>query len=121
MPTPNDVSAEINGSAWFSILDMNKAFHQLELDEESREIGTFSTHIGNFRYKRLNMGICSATEIFQHVMESKVMNGLKGAKNIHDDILVHGKSEEEHDRNLMAVLERLEERGITLNLKKWQL
>ena len=35
-----------------------------------------------------------------------------------DDILVHGKSEEEHNQRLLAVLHRLEKAGITLNKKK---
>ena len=49
------------------------------------------------------------------------MNGLEGAKNIYDDILVHGKTEQEHDKNLFAVLNRFEERGLTLNIKKCQI
>jgi len=55
MTTPYDISTEINGSKFFSILDMNQAFHQLELDDVSKEVTTFSTH----------MGISSATEVFQ--------------------------------------------------------
>ena len=35
-----------------------------------------------------------------------------------DDILIFGRSKEEHQKNLMAVLKRLEEHGITLNLDK---
>ena len=35
-----------------------------------------------------------------------------------DDILIHGKGRSEHHRNLMAVLEYLEESGLTLNLNK---
>ena len=40
------------------------AYHQLELDEESRQITTFTTHKGLFQYKRLNFGTNSASEIF---------------------------------------------------------
>ena len=32
--------------------------------------------------------------------------------------LVHGKDSEEHDRNLIKVLERLKERGLTVNAEK---
>ena len=38
-----------------------------------------------------------------------------------DDILIHGKDEEDHQRALLAVLQRLEEKGLTLNLEKCQL
>ena len=35
-----------------------------------------------------------------------------------DNILVHSKSQEEHDRRLLEVLRRLKKAGITLNEKK---
>ena len=65
------------------------------------------------------MGICSASEIFQHEIE-KVLNGLKGAKNLIDDIFVWGKDKAEHDERLY-VLERLQERGVRLNPEKCKL
>ena len=37
-----------------------------------------------------------------------------------DDVLVHGKDETEHDQRLEAVLKRLVEAGVTLNLDKCQ-
>jgi hypothetical protein len=54
IPTVEDISLELNGAQWFSKLDLSQAYHQLELDEASRYITTFSTHIGLFRYKRPN-------------------------------------------------------------------
>lgn len=35
-----------------------------------------------------------------------------------DDVLVHGKDQKEHDQRLEAVLIRLPEAGVTLNLEK---
>ena len=61
--------------------------HQLELAPESRYITTFSAHIGLMRYKRLNFGISSAAEIFQNVIR-ETLEGIDGAINISDDILV---------------------------------
>ena len=46
------------------------------------------------------------------------MAGLKGVANIADDLVVHGQDSEEHDRNLIKVLERLKERGLTVNAEK---
>ena len=64
IPTVDDVSFELNGAQYFSKLDLSQAYHQLELDEASRYITTFSTHIGLFRYKRLKYGTNAAAEIF---------------------------------------------------------
>ena len=63
-PTTTEIAYDLNGATIFSKIDMVKAFHQLELDEGSREITTFTTHRGLFRYKRLHMGVNCATEIF---------------------------------------------------------
>ncbi|CAB3981251.1 Retrovirus-related Pol poly from transposon [Paramuricea clavata] len=41
--------------------------------------------------------------------------GLHGVRNIADDLIVWGKSQEEHDRNLEALFQRLDAKGLTLN------
>ena len=40
---------------------------------------------------------------------------LNGTSNIIDDIIVHGKTREEHDQNLGALLNRLQDKHLTLN------
>ena len=50
-PTVDEVVENLNGSAVFSKLDLRLGFHQIELDEESRDITTFATHDGLFWYK----------------------------------------------------------------------
>ena len=71
-------------------------YHQIELDHKSRPITTFATPIGFRGYKRLSLGITSASECYQHVLEQRVLIGLKGARNISDDVIVWGKTLEEH-------------------------
>jgi hypothetical protein len=107
----------VNGATKLSKLDIIKAFHQLMMDKESRHLTTITTHIGLLRYKRLHMGISCASEIFTEVIRVMLAD-LAGQVNMTDDILVFGKSDAEHQRNLMAVLKRLEENGVTLNIKK---
>lgn len=41
-------------------------------------------------------------------------------QNIADDLIVHGNNNEEHDRYLHRVLQRLEEKTLTLNPEKCQ-
>lgn len=62
-------------------------------------------------------GICCAPELFQKVMES-ILAGLEGVIIYLDDIVVYGRSKEEHDRRLSAVLQRLAEYEVLLNKKK---
>ena len=44
-PTIDDIIFKLNGATVFSKLDLLNGFHQVELDESSRNITTFATHV----------------------------------------------------------------------------
>jgi hypothetical protein len=117
MPTMDELIQDLDDSTIFTKLDLNQGYHQLDLHPDSRHITTFSTHIGLFRYKRLNFGISSASEIFQNAI-AQAISGIQGAKNISDDILIHAKTPHEHHCILQQVLQRLTDKGLTLNKAK---
>ena len=112
--TMKEIIRDLKGAKVFNKLDLNQCCNQLELAPESSYITTFSTHLGLMRYTRLNFGVCSAAEIFQNVIR-ETLEGINGAINISDDILVFGKSQEKHEQNLRCVFQRLKENGLTLN------
>ena len=119
-PTLDNIQTRLNGASVLSKLDLRAGYHQLELAEECRSITTFSTHVGLRRYKRLNFGISCASEIFQNVIEN-VIDGIEGAMNISDDVIVFGSgpdAQEKHAKALEAVCERLAQNGFTANLAK---
>lgn len=120
-PTIDDIQSKLNGWKVFSKLDLRSGYHQLELDDQSRYITTFSTHVGLRRYKRLNFGINSASEVFQNVI-GHTIDGIGdskgGAMNISDDIIIGGVDQDSHDKALECVFERLLNKGLTLNLPK---
>ena len=115
-----DLAIDLNRAKYKSKLDLKRGYHQIVIHRSSRYITTFRTPLGLRRYKRLVMGICSAAEIFQNIIE-KVLDGLAGAKNLVDDIFVYGSTLEEHDERLHAVLKRLEDKGLTLSPDKCEL
>ena len=84
------------------------------LDEESRQITTFVTHLGLFRFKRFMFGVNSAPEMYQHLM-SQIIADINGVVNFIDDIIVYAESEKEHDIILNTLLKRLEDKHLTLN------
>ncbi|KAK3108827.1 hypothetical protein FSP39_016677 [Pinctada imbricata] len=117
LPTVDEIIHDLNGATVFSKLDLKSGYHQLELEESSRYITTFSTHMGLFRYKRLNFGIVSASEIFQETIRKSIRR-VQNAKNLSDDIIVYGKTQAEHDAALHETFEALQRNGLTVNLKK---
>ena len=108
---------QIHGSSVFSKLDLRAGYHQLTLATESRYITTFATHTGLYRYKRLSFGINAAAEIFQHAI-SQLLADIPGAINISDDIIVFGKTQQDHDETLNRVLNKVSDNNLTLNATK---
>lgn len=43
LPTVNEIAAKLKGAKYFTTLDANKAFWQVELSEDTREYTTFNT------------------------------------------------------------------------------
>ncbi|KAL5007979.1 hypothetical protein ScPMuIL_013560 [Solemya velum] len=68
--TIKELVADKNGSTLFGKIDLRAGYHQLVLKSESRSITIFSSHCGQYRYKRLRFGVNSAAEIFQHAIQT---------------------------------------------------
>ena len=117
IPTVNGVNLKLTGANVFSKLDISQAYHQLELHKDSQYITTFSTHVGLFRYKRLNYGTNSAAEIFRNALQT-ALEGIPGVCSIADDIIVFGKHRPEHDKALNDCLHRLSHKSLALNATK---
>ena len=64
-------------------------------------------------------GISCAPEMYQRVMQ-QALEGCEGVRNMHayDDIIVRGKTAEQHDTRLEKALGRIQEKGLTLNKEK---
>ena len=116
LPHIEDLFAELRDAVYFTKLDLNSAYHQVELAEESRDLTAFVTQSGVFRYKRICFGLASAPLAFQAIMKD-ALDGIPGVLVYLDDILVVGSSRSQHDRRLCEVLSRIRDVGMTLNEK----
>ena len=116
LPSVEQTLAQLGGATVFSKLDANSGFWQIELTKEYSLLTTF-TPFGRYCFNRLPFGITSAPEYFQKRM-SEILQGLEGAVCLIDDILVYGKTQEEHDKRLTTVLQKIAAAGVTLNEDK---
>ncbi len=96
-------------------------FWQIPLTKDSAKLTTFITPFECFFFKRLPFAIASAPEHFQNRMVTEVTEGLEGVVCHIDDVLVWGRTQEEHDARLHAALEKIQKAGITLNMEKCDL
>ena len=117
IPNINDLFTKLTGGVMYTKLDLSHAYQQVVLDEESRKLTTINTSKGLFEYERLPYGVSSSPGIFQRIMEQLLQNIPMTVVYL-DDVLVTGKTPEEHDRNLEFGLSRFQEAGLHLRKEK---
>lgn len=108
-----------NGAEWFSSLDLDMAYHQVPLSEGDKEKTAFSMPSGVL-YQNVTMpfGLCNAEETFQRIIEKALTNLQWHAAVLYLDIVVFGKTFEEHFKNLNEVMNRLAKAGLKLKPTK---
>lgn len=119
IPTLDDLTIKLTDVKLYSVFDLKDGFYQVELTEDSSELCAFSTPFGVYKFKRLPFGIDIAAEYFQEANE-KNFGDLPGVYIYIDDILVTGKTEAEHDANLLRLVSRAKQLNVKFNVQKLQ-
>ncbi|XP_051983106.1 uncharacterized protein K02A2.6-like [Xyrauchen texanus] len=117
IPRIEDLFSSLAGGQRFTKLDLSNAYLQVPLAESSRKCLTITSSKGLFCYNRLPFGIASAPAIFQRAMD-QILQGLSNVHCYLDDILVMGSNDEQHLKNVEAVLSRLDEFGLCVQREK---
>ena len=115
--TLDKISYMLKDAEVFTVVDANKGFFQLPLHEDSKKLTAMLTLCGVYVYNILAMGLSLSSDVFESTIRD-IIKDLHGVVNIADDILVFGKDAGEHDRNLLAMLDKCREVNLTLNRKK---
>lgn len=119
LPTMTDMMAALQGTKFFSALDLTEGFLQVPLHREDRHKLAFVTPLGMFQFTRLPYGYINSPSAFQRVMNEVFWEGLYKKCIVYiDDILVFGKTESEHHENLEWVLLQCQKNNVKLNAKK---
>lgn len=121
MPRIDDALDSLSGSQWFSVLDLRSGYYQIEMAPEDKEKTAFICPLGFYQFERMPQGITGAPATFQRLMEKAIgdMHLLEAIVYL-DDIIIFGKTLEEHEQRLLKVLDRLEEVGLKVSIDKCQ-
>ena len=68
MPRVDDCIEALEGSQWFSCIDLQHGYWQIPLREGDWGKTAFSTHLGLFEFTRTPMGVANAPATFQKVI-----------------------------------------------------
>ena len=119
MPNMMDQVFSLHGTKFFTTLDLVKGYYQVPLDPGSSECTAFSTSRNHYQFKRLSFGLKNAPGAFQREMQA-VLHGFSGNQVVIyiDDILILGKTLEEHLDLVERVLSTLEKAGMKVKPSK---
>ena len=119
LPRVDDTLDALGGAKFFSTLDLCAGYHQIPVAERDRPKTAFSTTDGHFQFTSMPFGVCNGPSQFQRLM-TLVLAGLQWSTCLIylDDVIVFGKTFEEHQARLQQVFERLRSAGLKLKPSK---
>ena len=119
LPRVDSTLDALNGSQWFSTLDLKSGYWQVELEQSAKEKTAFSYGKGLWQFNVMPFGLCNPPATFEHLIESVLARMPWETCLVYlDDIIVLGKSFDEHLDNLAQVFERLRNSHLKLSTKK---
>ena len=118
MLTLDDVTPQLTDAKWFSVFYAKIWYKKILLDDESQLLTTFNTPFGRFCFKQLPLGLISSQDVFQKRID-QTFEGLTGVVGIVDDIVLFGKSEQDHDKNLETAMNRTSI-GARIRIWSWE-
>ncbi|CAK1594350.1 unnamed protein product [Parnassius mnemosyne] len=122
LPRIDDTLDMLTSVKWFSTLDLKSGYWQVEIDPKDKEKTAVSTGKGLWQFKVMPFGLCNAPATFERLMEL-VLTGLIGDACLVylDDIIIVGRTFEEHLQNLKHVLMKIQSANLKLSPKKCSL
>jgi hypothetical protein len=108
LPWIEDLFDQMKGASVFSKIDLRLGYHQLKIWESNIPKTKFCTLYGLYEYTVMSFRLTNAPAYFMYLMNKVFMESLHKIVVVFiDDILVFSKMEEEHEKHLRLILEKL--------------
>ncbi|GKE08576.1 putative nucleotidyltransferase, ribonuclease H [Tanacetum coccineum] len=119
LPRIDDLFYQLQGSQYFSKIDLRSGYHQLRVHENNISKTTFRTQYGDFEFTVMPFGLTNAPAIFMDLMNRVCRPYLdKFVIVFIDDILIYSKTKEEHEMHLGLVLDLLKKEKLYAKFSK---
>ena len=119
LPRIPDLLTNLKHSRYFTSFDCTSGFHQVPLDEESKDILTIGNEFGQFRYNVMPMGFKNSPAHYQRVMDDLFRSIPQSELLVYiDDLLVHSPTIESNLTGIEQTLELLASKNLQLKASK---
>ena len=118
--TMEEIAHELAGATVYTKADALKAFLQIHLTHEASLLTMFNSHRGRLRFLQMPFGAKMSQDVFQLRIDV-ILEQCPGVIGIHDDMVIFGVDQEDHDANLINLLNVCQKEGLVLNSKKLEL
>ena len=119
LPNIDDLFDTIQGSKYFSKLDLRSGYNQVRIREDDIHKTAFSTPLGHFQFRVMGFGLCNAPATFQSLMTQILRPYLRKFVVVFlDDILIFSSNWQEHLKHVRLVLQALREHQLFCKLSK---
>ncbi|KAJ0489251.1 putative nucleotidyltransferase, Ribonuclease H [Helianthus annuus] len=110
---------QLQGSSYYSKIDLRSGYHQLRIQEESVPKTAFRTRYGHYEFLMMPFGLTNAPEVFMDLVNRVCKPYLdKFVIVFVDDILIYSRTKEEHEQHLRTILELLKKEKLYAKFSK---
>ncbi|GJV23305.1 putative reverse transcriptase domain-containing protein [Tanacetum coccineum] len=122
LPRIDDLFDQLQGSKFFSKIDLRSGYHQLRVHEDDILKTAFRTRYGHFEFTVMPFGLTNAPSVFMDLMNKVCRPYLdKFVIVFIDDILIYSMTQEEHVEHLRLVLKLLKKEKLYAKFSKCEL
>nr|GEW00162.1 putative reverse transcriptase domain-containing protein [Tanacetum cinerariifolium] len=115
----DDLFDQLQGSQFFSKIDLRSRYHQLRVHEDDIPNTAFRTRYGHFKFTVRPFGLTNSTAVFMNLMNKVCRPYLDMFMIVLiDDILIYFKTREEHVEHLRLVLGLLKKEKLYAKFSK---
>ncbi|KAJ0946758.1 putative nucleotidyltransferase, Ribonuclease H [Helianthus annuus] len=119
LPRIDDLFDQLQGSTYYSKINLRSGYHQLRIQEESIPKTAFRTRYGHYEFLVMPFGLTNAPAVFMDLMNRVCKPYLdKFVIVFIDDILIYSKTKEEHEQHLRTVFDLLKKEKLYAKFSK---
>ena len=119
IPLIRETLSRLSGKRIFTKLDIIAAFNRIRVAEGHEWKTAFNTRYGQFKCLVMPFGLCNAPATFQSYINDTLREFLDDFVSAYiDDALIFSDTEEEHPTQVRAVITKLRDAGLQIDIDK---